>query len=98
MNKIYLAVPVMSLLLSSVNYDIDTYTKSEKVTSTPKTLLNRNVISPISGDLADYPAEITMQNGEEEVFETFVKDIINNSHSMPADIASYVNDNFWDLI
>jgi hypothetical protein len=98
MNKIYLAVPMMSLLLSSVSYNLETYSKSDNMTPNPHIAVSANVISTDGGDLHDYAEGISMLSVEDEVFENFVKDIVNNSESMPTDIAAFVNENFWDLV
>jgi hypothetical protein len=98
MNKIYLAVPVMSLLLSSVSNDIETYTKSDNMKPNLLAAASTNVISAVGGDLHNYAEGISMPSVEDDAFETFVKNIVNNSESMPEDIATFVNENFWDLI
>ena len=98
MNINYLAVPVVSLLLSNVSNNIETYSKSDNIKLNLHTTATANVISTKCGDLHNYSDGISMLSVEDEAFENFVTDIINNSESMPADIAAFVNENFWDLI
>lgn len=88
----------MSLLVSCVSENIETYSKSDDMKLRPHIEVSTNNISTAGDNLYEYDDGISMQAVESDIFKNFVEDIVNHSESMPADIAAFVNENFWDLI
>lgn len=87
----------MSLLLSSVSYELNTYSNLNDMTLPRMINFNSNVICSNTGGIDAYGG-VTIVSKEDIVFKKFVEDIVSNSESMPSDFAALVNDNFWDLI